>query len=153
MGREESVGQFRLGTSGESPLRLSRTDGRKFYEDPIYGSIRQSLVQLAAILRDSADPTSEFVNPFLTNAAGAFDATSIAVSHPLGGCVMGRDASEGVVDEFGRVFDKTKSGARPFYEKLYIADASVIPTALGVNPTLTISAVALRIADQMIQEL
>ncbi|HKA22085.1 MAG TPA: GMC family oxidoreductase [Blastocatellia bacterium] len=153
MGREQSVGQFRLGSSGETPLRLSRTDGRKFYEDPIYDSIRQSLARLAAILRDPADPTSEFVNPFLTNTAGAFDATSIAVSHPLGGCIMAKDASEGVVDEYGRVFDKTKTGARPFYEKLYIADASVIPTALGVNPTLTISALALRIGDQIISEL
>jgi hypothetical protein len=34
----------------------------------------------------------------------------LAVSHPLGGCIIRRDASEGVVDEFGRVFDKTKSG-------------------------------------------
>ena len=153
MGREQSVGQFRLGSSDETPLRLSRSDGRKFYEDPIYDSIRQSLASLAALLRDPADQTSEFVNPFLTSTAGAFDATSIAVSHPLGGCIMGKHASDGVVDEFGRVFDKTKTGARPFYEKLYIADASVIPTALGVNPSLTISALALRIGDQIMQEL
>ncbi len=153
MGREQSVGQFRLGKSGETALRLSRADGKKFYEDPIYGSIRQSLARLAAILRDPSDPSSEFVNPFLTNTAGAFDATSIAVSHPLGGCIMGKNASGGVADEFGRVFDSTKLGDRPFYEKLYIADASVIPTALGVNPTLTISALALRIGDQIIKEL
>lgn len=153
MGREASVGQFRLGKSGESSLRLSRTDAKKFFDDPIYDSIRQSLARLAAILRDPNDPTSEFVNPFLTNTAGAFDATSIAVSHPLGGCIMGSDATKGTVDEFGRVFDKSKAGARPFYEKLYIADASIIPTALGVNPTLTISALALRIGDQIINEL
>ena len=153
MGREASVGQFRLGKSGESSLRLSRADGKKFYEDPIYGEIRKSLARLAEVIRDPADPTSEFINPFLTNTAGAFDATSIAVSHPLGGCVMGKDASQGVVDEFGRVFDTSKAGARPFYEKLYIANASVIPTALGVNPSLTISALSLRIADNIIQEL
>lgn len=66
---------------------------------------------------------------------------------------MGANATKGTVDEFGRVFDKSKTGARPFYEKLYIADASVIPTALGVNPTLTISSLALRIGDQIIKEL
>ncbi|HJQ25277.1 MAG TPA: GMC family oxidoreductase [Blastocatellia bacterium] len=153
MGREESVGQFRLGKSGESSLRLSRADGKKFYDDPIYGEIRKSLARLAQVIRDPADPTSEFINPFLTNTAGAFDATSIAVSHPLGGCVMGKDASQGTVDEFGRVFDTSKTGARSFYEKLYIADASVIPTALGVNPSLTIATLALRIADNIIQEL
>lgn len=153
MGREASVGQFRLGKSGESSLRLSRTDGKKFFDDPIYDAIRQSLARTAAILRDPNDPTSEFINPFLTNTAGAFDATSIGVSHPLGGCIMGADVTSGTVDEFGRVFDKSKAGARPFYEKLYIADASIIPTALGVNPTLTISALALRIGDQIIKEL
>jgi cholesterol oxidase len=157
MGREASVGQFRLGKSGETPLRLSRTEpekfGKNFWDDPIYRAIRESLDRVAEIMRDPSDPTGEFKNPFLTDAAGTFDATSIAVSHPLGGCIMGADATKGVVDEFGHVFDKSKTGARPFYEKLYIADASVIPSALGVNPSLTISALALRIGDQIINEL
>lgn len=66
---------------------------------------------------------------------------------------MGKSASEGVVDQFGRVFDKTKSGTQPFYEELYIVDASIIPTALGVNPSLTISALSVRIVDKMIANL
>lgn len=66
---------------------------------------------------------------------------------------MGADVTKGTVDEFGHVFDKSKTGARPFYEKLYVADASIISTALGVNTTLTISALALRIGDQIIKEL
>jgi len=66
---------------------------------------------------------------------------------------MAQSPADGVVDEFGRVFDKTKTGDRPFYEKLYIADASIIPTALGVNPSLTISALSLRVADKIIEEL
>ena len=80
----------------------------------------------------------------------------MASSHPLGGCRIGTDASQGVVDQFGRVFkfipgsDPTK---RAYYPGLYVADASVIPTALGVNPSLTISALALRIADQIVKEL
>jgi hypothetical protein len=56
----------------------------------------------------------------------------------------------------GTGFGGTMTGIplpRPFYEGLYIADASIIPTALGVNPSLTISALSLRIADQIIQEL
>ena len=155
MGREASVGQFRLGKSGETSLRLSRTEpekyGEHFWDDPIYVEIKKSLDRVAEIMKD--DPTGEFQNPFLTDTAGAFDATSIAVSHPLGGCIMGADVTKGVVDQFGRVFDKTKTGDRAFYEKLYIADASVIPSALGVNPSLTISALALRIGDQIIKEL
>lgn len=66
---------------------------------------------------------------------------------------MGPDAEHGVVDEFGRVFDTSKHGTRPFHEGLYIADGSCIPTALGVNPSLTITALALRTADAFIAEL
>lgn len=82
------------------------------------------------------DSTSEFVNPFLPNLAGAFDATSIGVSHlPLGGGIMGTDLTKSTVDECGPYLTNPRTGDRPFYEKLYVSDASVIPTALGVNPT------------------
>src|SRR5262245_29597795 len=97
--------------------------------------------------------TFEFYNPFLTATAKAAGAESIALSHPLGGCRMAKSVADGVVDEFGRVFDKSKAGDKPFYERLYIADASIVPTALGVNPSLTISALSLRIADRIIADL
>lgn len=54
-----------------------------------------------------------------------------ATVHPLGGCGMGREASEGVVDPFGRVFG---------YENLFICDGSIFPRALGVPPSMTIAA-------------
>jgi cholesterol oxidase len=63
---------------------------------------------------------------------------------------MAEDAEHGVVDAFGRVFDPSTGGV---HRGLYVADGSVIPTALGVNPSLTISAVALRAADHIVQEL
>lgn len=54
-------------------------------------------------------------------------------AHILGGCPMGRDASEGVIDKYGRLFG---------YENFYIADASAIPVNLGVNPSHTILALS-----------
>ncbi len=55
------------------------------------------------------------------------------------------------------MFDKRKrdneNQEQRFYEGLYIADGAIVPTALGVNPSLTISALALRIADKIIEEL
>ncbi len=152
MGRESSQGVFRLGGIGETPLRISKPGNVRFWEDPVYDSIRETLKQLATKLRPEGTAI-EFINPFLTPTAEAAGAESIALSHPLGGCRMGHSAADGVVDEFGHVFDKAKTGAAPFYEGLYIADASIIPTALGVNPSLTISALSLRIVDQIIKEL
>ena len=151
MGREAAVGQFRLGGRGETSLRVERSDGKAFLEDPIYEEINKSLEQFARRLTDK--PDRHFINPFIGEVADDLGGRSIGLSHPLGGCRMGEEASEGVVDEYGRVFDTSKGGERPFHHGLYIADAARIPTALGVNPSLTISALALRTADKVIEEL
>ncbi|MGH9171035.1 MAG: GMC family oxidoreductase N-terminal domain-containing protein [Acidimicrobiales bacterium] len=62
--------------------------------------------------------------------------------HPLGGCVMADSAETGVVDDRGRVFSGVSGPA--VHEGLYVWDGSVIPTPLGVNPLLTISAITER---------
>jgi len=56
-------------------------------------------------------------------------------AHILGGAVMGRDRSEGVIDSDNRVFG---------YKDLYICDGSVVSANPGVNPSLTIAALAER---------
>ena len=149
-GKDQANGQFRL---ERDRLRVRRTDGRSFAEDPIYRTLRATLARLAEKLRPSGS-AAEFISPF-TDVALGDQPPVIGTSHPLGGCPMGRDISEGVVDEFGRVF-RAKRATTPassdFYPGLYIADATVIPTALGVNPSLTISAIALRVADNIVAE-
>ena len=62
--------------------------------------------------------------------------------HPLGGCKMGKDINDGVVDHKGEVFG---------YKNLYVADGSFFPGALGVNPSLTIAAISERNADIMLE--
>ncbi|MDQ3914886.1 MAG: GMC oxidoreductase [Actinomycetota bacterium] len=62
--------------------------------------------------------------------------------HPLGGCVLADDLSTGVVsarrDAFGQVFG---------YEGLYVSDGSIVPTAVGANPSATISALSEMVAE------
>jgi choline dehydrogenase-like flavoprotein len=72
----------------------------------------------------------------LTETKGAY------VAHPLGGCRMAESADLGVVDHRCEVFG---------YEGLFCMDSSAIPTSLGVNPSLTISAVSERAAEQLVQ--
>ena len=157
MGREAAVGQFRLGGFRQSSLRIERTDSKKFHEDSIYDDIEKSLRDLEPHLRADDNKKGKFRNPFLSSIFRKFKVDSITVSHPLGGCRMAEDIEHGVVDEYGRVFDKRKKDnedqEQQVYEGLYIADGAVVPTALGVNPSLTISTLALRIADKIIEEL
>ena len=63
------------------------------------------------------------------------------LSHLFGGCVMGKDPAQGVVDGLGRVHG---------YEGLVVADASVIPTNLGVNPQHTIMGLAATFAAALL---
>lgn len=66
---------------------------------------------------------------------------------------MGRSAADGVVDEHGRVFDASSPNRQGVYPGLYITDGAIVPTALGVNPSLTISALALCCADAIWRDL
>jgi cholesterol oxidase len=61
-------------------------------------------------------------------------------AHILGGCVMGKTPSDGVVDGAGRVFG---------YPGLYVADGSVVPVNLNANPALTITALSEYILHQI----
>ncbi|WP_369222224.1 GMC oxidoreductase [Streptomyces sp. R39] len=58
--------------------------------------------------------------------------------HPLGGCVLGR-----ATDDYGRVKG---------YSKLYVTDGSLVPGNIGVNPFVTITALAERTMERVLAE-
>ena len=69
---------------------------------------------------------------------------SISAAHLMGGCGMGRDASDSVTDSRGRVH------GLPW---LRVADSSLFPDSIEINPYLTIMALADRVAEGVLEEL
>ncbi|WP_160131604.1 GMC oxidoreductase [Kordia antarctica] len=63
-----------------------------------------------------------------------------STAHILGGAVMGANSSEGVIDKDNKMFG---------YKNLYIIDGSMISANPGVNPSLSITAIAERAMDQI----
>lgn len=83
-------------------------------------------------------------NIFLSTGAKEVISGSIAISlHLMGGCNMGDDPARSVVSPEFHVH-----GTR----NIYAADSSVFPNAPGINPALTIMALSLRAAEQILAE-
>ncbi|HEY4032115.1 MAG TPA: GMC family oxidoreductase, partial [Caulobacteraceae bacterium] len=77
----------------------------------------------------------------MLEAAGGRDLwTNTDTSHLMGTCRMGHDRETSVVDRDGRSWD---------IPNLWVCDGSLFCTSGGVNPSLTIQALALRIADRI----
>jgi choline dehydrogenase-like flavoprotein len=78
------------------------------------------------------------------DARVAASALRLEAFHPMGTARMGKDPRSSVVGPSGEAHD---------VEALYVADASVLPTSLGVNPMITIMACARRMAAGLAERL
>lgn len=83
---------------------------------------------------------SRFMSELLGAAGGRDVWTSADTSHILGTCRMGADPAASVVDGDGRSWD---------IPNLWVCDGSLFPTCGGVNPSLTIQALACRIGARI----
>jgi cholesterol oxidase len=74
--------------------------------------------------------------------------------HPLGGCGIGHDALDGVVDVDGRVFQLPTPchGDERWEGSLRVLDGAMLPGSLGVNPALTIAALSHAACQQFAAE-
>jgi cholesterol oxidase len=123
MGRDIPNGRYRLrGSRLELDWRIDPSAG-------YFDAMRARFEQLAGALG------GEFTRDPLDRRHRAIAA------HPVGGCPMGTDARHAVVDRHGRVYGQPG---------LWIADGSVLPGPVGVNPSFTIAALADRFADEML---
>lgn len=87
---------------------------------------------------------------------------NLVTVHPLGGCGMSDDPLYGTTNHLGEVYDGSGGGAvgtnsacgpgsPSVHQGLYVADGSVMSTALGVNPMMTIGAMSERIVEHIVR--
>ena len=116
--------RFRMGRSGFTFFRRSLVAE----EEPGY--------KIHARVKGSHELTRDFARRTNGVALGSLGENLLGLpttAHILGGAPIGRDADEGVVNERFEVHN---------YPGIYIIDGSIIPANPGVNPSLTITALA-----------
>jgi cholesterol oxidase len=94
---------------------------------------QQKVPKFLPIANQMAERLAEKIDGGTVSGLGEVLLGISSTAHILGGCPMGEDIMQGVIDKHGRVFG---------YENLYVADGSVVPVNLSVNPSLTITALA-----------
>lgn len=102
--------------------------------EPVYRRVDEALT---ALVQHSGG--SYVKNPLSGTMMGHQPATA----HPLGGCGVGEDRSSGVVNHKSQVFDAAGAPS-DVHKGLYVIDGAILPRSLGVNPLLTITALAER---------
>ena len=142
--REAAIRQIRISCSTEV---LPDPNNRVALSDLLdtFGIPRPRITFAAAkYTLDALDKALDAINEILCVAGGTASAISPigGAGHILGTCRMGGDGAQAVVDANGRSFD---------HKNLFIVGSSTFPTCGTANPTLTISALALRTADHILQ--
>jgi len=115
-----------------------REDGTPDFEERDRSATDAYLDELESIVLDMGEKTGIALVPSVPRKlAGTTSA------HLLSACRMAETIDDGVVGPDAQVFG---------YENLYVCDASTLPFALAVNPALTISAVAERVAEGIVNK-
>lgn len=126
MGSDESDGEMSIDKYGQLQIEWDTETNMPFF---------RKIEETARRLLQTEEPGLDgnmFLNPTWTTGK------HLITVHPLGGCPMGDDETRGVVSPSGEVFN---------YPGLYVADGSIVPSALGANPSKTIGALAERVAE------
>lgn len=131
MGHDRANGRLRLDHKGRV-----RVHWPEVKYDPIYSRIDRAMRKQSQVLGGNfvMNPRTLMIN-----------GKNLVTVHPLGGCVMGDSVDNGVVNHWGQVYQADGS----LHEGLYVLDGSIVPTALGVNPLLTISALTERALEKI----
>lgn len=125
MGTDAADGELGL-SDGNIDIKWNTSRSRKMFD------------QMEKGLKELSDGIG---GKYKTSILWGWPLRKLLTAHPLGGCTMSDDRQQGVVNEYGEVWN---------YPNLYVSDGSIIPTALSVNPSATISALSERIAEHIV---
>ena len=120
MGTDASNGRLKL-KGGELDIQWSHRRSRRMFRE-LEGALK--------------DLSRSLHGKYVTSILWQWPFRKLVTAHPLGGCFMGDSIETGVTNR-GEVWGCSN---------LFVADGSLIPSALSVNPSLTISALAERVA-------
>jgi cholesterol oxidase len=102
-------------------------------------STSEPLPKFSPIAQRAAELLSEEIKGEPQNIISEVLLGTPATAHILGGCCIGPNKEQGVLDQHHQVYG---------HPGLFVCDGSVIPANLGVNPSLTITALAERFCSQ-----
>lgn len=125
MGTDASNGRLRL-KGGCLDIQWRHRKSRRMFQE-----LESALKELTHALNGK----------YVTNFLWRWPFRKLLTAHPLGGCFMGETRESSVASHLGAVWG---------YPNLFVTDGSLIPSALSVNPSLTISALAERVAFWLI---
>jgi cholesterol oxidase len=135
MGQDNAAGRVELDPFGEPRITWSGVGSQPVFKKEIALALEHA---------------TKLGSTFIENPIWAFSPFhTLLTPHPLGGCPMGESHATGVVNHLGQVFSQDGS----VLDGLYVADGSIVPTTIGVNPFLTISALTERIAEGIVAKL
>jgi long-chain-alcohol oxidase len=123
----------------ESMVRATRASARIFFAA---GALRVHAPSADPPLLEAADASR--VDQRIDARHFRTGTISISAAHLMGGCAMGSHPASSVTDGRGRVH------GRPW---LRVADASLFPDSLEINPYLTIMALADRVAEGVLEDM
>jgi cholesterol oxidase len=133
MGLDKANGTLRLNKSGYLDIDWPQDSNR-----PLYDAILDLCKRFTTFIGGKH---------FLPMPTWLWPIKNNVTVHPLGGCALAESPEQGVVSALdgsrGQVFG---------YRSLYVADGSLMPTALGANPAATITALSEWIAHEMTGE-
>lgn len=140
----------RVGLAGDGSLKVTYQLNRRDAETLTFGIARAAELFYAAGARE-VYPQISGMPTIAAERIGELEASPpprthlrLEAFHPMGTARMDADPKRGVAGTDGAVYG---------IEGLYVADGSLLPSSLGVNPMMTIIAMANRVATQMTESL